>query len=109
MSFLKRALRAVTRRWGKSLLLLVIFFVIANLVLAGFSIREAVDAAKDSARQQLGATLTLSFNQQKAMEEAMSSMQQEGQNGGGQGGGRQSRPAFSLQTQPVTEEMALKV
>ena len=105
MNFLKRAMRAVTRRWVKSLLMLVIFFVIANLVLAGFAIRDATDTAKTAARQQLGATLTLSFDRQKAMRVAMS--QQQGDTAEGNGNrGKGSRPGLSIETQPVTEEMA---
>lgn len=103
MNFLKRALRAVTRRKVKSLLLLVIFFVIANLLLAGFAIRDATDKAKDAARSELGATLTLSFDQQKARSEAMAAMQQSGS--AGTDDGRQ-RPDFNMETEPVTEEMA---
>lgn len=106
MSFLRRALRAVQRRWVKSLLLLIIFFVIANLVLAGFAIREATNTAKDSARQQLGATLTLAFDQQKAREEAMRAMQQSGDSGNTD---KRQRPDFNMKTEPVTEDMAQKV
>lgn len=105
MNFLKRAMRAATRRFVKSLLLLVIFFVVANLVLAGFAIREATDTAKDVARQSLGATVTLSFNEQKAREEAMEAMRSE--SGDSSSGGK--RPGFSIASEPVTEEMALKV
>lgn len=106
MNFFKRALRAVTRRKVKSLLLLVIFFVIANLLLAGFAIRDATDKAKSAARSELGATLTLSFDQQKAREEAMSAMQQNGTEGTD---GKRQRPDFQMDTEPVTEEMALLV
>jgi putative ABC transport system permease protein len=73
MNFIKRAWFAVIRKPGRSILLLVIFLATANLVLAGISIRHATKTASDAARQQLGATLTLSFNMQGAMQTAMSS------------------------------------
>ena len=102
MHFLKRAVKAVSRRTVKSLLILFILFVIANFVLAGFSIREAVNVAKDSARQQLGATLTLSFDQQAARKKAMSQMQSTQSSS-------DKRQPFQIETKPVTEDMAKMV
>ncbi len=90
MNFLKRALLAVSRRKGKSLIILVLFFAIANMVLAGLAIQHATDSASVLARQKLGAQLTLSYDRSTAMQKARASGEE--------------RP--KIQTEPVTEAMA---
>ncbi|WP_204402861.1 ABC transporter permease [Alkaliphilus hydrothermalis] len=92
MNFIKRAMLAVTRRKGKSLIMLVIFATIANLVIAGFAIQNATDYASELARQKLGGKLTLRFDNQKVMETARSE-------GMKMGMGR-------FQTEPIPEDMA---
>lgn len=92
MNFLKRALLAVGRRKSKSFIMLIIFAVIANLVLAGFAIQHATESASVLARQKLGGQLTLSFDRQRAMQQAVAAS-----NG-------QERPR--IQSEPITEEMA---
>lgn len=91
MSFLKRALLAVVRRKNKSIIMFIIFAVIANLVLAGFAIQNATESASVLARQKLGGELTLSFDRQRAMQQAVAAS-------GGQG-----RPV--IKTEPITEDM----
>lgn len=71
MNFLKRAWISVTRRKGKSLLLFVIFSVIVNLVLAGFSIQSASWTAGELARQKLVATVTLLFDPDYLRDQAL--------------------------------------
>jgi len=61
---------AVSRRLGRTLILMVIFFIIANLVLTGFAIQHATTNAADNARQQIGGTITVSFNMQNAFTKA---------------------------------------
>ena len=61
---------AVSRRMGRTLILMVIFFIIANLVLTGFAIQHATTNAADNARQQIGGTITVSFNMQNAFTKA---------------------------------------
>lgn len=90
MNFLKRALLAVSRRKGKSIIVLVLFFVIANMVLAGLAIQHATDYAGVLARQKLGAQLTLSYDRSAAMEKGRASGEE--------------RP--KIQAEPVTESMA---
>ncbi len=90
MNFLKRALLAVSRRKGKSLIILVLFFAIANMVLAGLAIQHATNSASVLARQKLGGQLTLSYDRSTAMQKARASGEE--------------RP--KIQTEPVTEAMA---
>lgn len=90
MNFLKRALLAVSRRKGKSVILFVIFAVIANMILAGFAIQHATQYAGVLARQKLGGQLTLMFDRQGAMQKAQAAGEQ--------------RPR--IQSEPVTEDMA---
>lgn len=95
MSFLKRALLAVERRKGKSIIIFIIFVVIANLVLAGFAIQNATESASVLARQKLGGQLTLSFDRQKAMQQAVAAS------------GGQVKP--TIKTEPITEVMAAEI
>ena len=90
MNFLKRAILAVTRRKGKSVIMFVIFAAIANMVLAGLAIQHATESASVLARQKLGGQLTLRYNQESAMQKARTAGEQ--------------RPR--IQSEPVTEEMA---
>ncbi|MEI6602303.1 MAG: FtsX-like permease family protein [Clostridia bacterium] len=70
MNFIKRTFMAVSRRLGRTLILLVIFFIIANLVLTGFAIQHATTIAADNARTKIGGTITVSFNMQNAFAKA---------------------------------------
>lgn len=96
MNFLKRAMLAVTRRKGKTLILFVIFAAIANLVLAGLAIQHATSYASVLARQKLGGQLTLRFDTQRAIQRARAE--------GGQEQGQRQR--LRVQSEPITEEMA---
>ncbi|PKM45044.1 MAG: macrolide ABC transporter permease [Firmicutes bacterium HGW-Firmicutes-8] len=89
MNFLKRAILAVTRRKGKSVIMFVIFAAIANMVLAGLAIQHATEYASVLARQKLGGQLTLRYDMQSAMQKARTAGEQ--------------RPR--IQSEPVTEEM----
>lgn len=68
MNFMKRAFLSVKERKIKSLVLIVIFLIISNLILAGFSIQTATKKASDLAIQKLGSDVTLSVDQQKLRE-----------------------------------------
>ena len=102
MNLFGRAITAVTRRKSKTLILLVLFWVIAILILSGFSIVNATKDAGNIARAKLGATLTLSFDRQKARAKAdATSTTASGSSDQGPGGRN-----FFITTIPVTETMA---
>lgn len=103
MGFLKRAMLAVRRRKARTVVLAVLFFVIANMVLAGFSIRNATDYAGEAARKRLGGTVTLRYDTEKAMEEAMSLYLPDGTGTVPGEGGMRGR--LQIESLPVTEEM----
>ena len=65
---LKNALLSIKKSIGKSLLLLVIMALIANLVLAGLAIKNATEKSMAQVRSSMGATATLSYNMQKLMQ-----------------------------------------
>lgn len=65
---LKNALLSIKKSIGKSLLLLVIMALIANLVLAGLAIKKATEKSMAQVRSSMGATVTLSYNMQKLMQ-----------------------------------------
>lgn len=65
MNFIKRAFLSVKERKIKTFVLMVIFMIIANLILAGFAIQSATKTASDLAIQKLGSDVTLSVDAQK--------------------------------------------
>ena len=71
---LKNALLSIKKSIGKSLLLLVIMALIANLVLAGLAIKNATEKSMAQVRSSMGATATLSYNMQKLMQNNSSSI-----------------------------------
>lgn len=103
MNFIKRAMYAVTRKKGQTIILFVIFLVIANLVLTGISIKSATNEAGRLAREKLGGSLTLSFDTQKAMQNAMANASTTTTSQG------ERRNMPRIESQPVTEEMASKI
>ncbi len=68
MNFIKRAFISVKKRFSKNILLLAVFLIVANLVIAGLSIKTATDKAADLARQKLGSSVTLSFDMMSQMQ-----------------------------------------
>lgn len=65
MNFIKRAFLSVQAKKGKSLILLAVFFVVTNLVLAGFAMQNVTDTASDLARKKLGVDVTLGVDMDK--------------------------------------------
>lgn len=58
-NMLKRSWLSIKRKLGRTLLLTLIFFVMANLVLAAFIIKSAVSAQMDYAKSTLGGTVSV--------------------------------------------------
>ncbi|MEW8995283.1 ABC transporter permease [Clostridium sp.] len=67
MNFIKRAILSVTKRKVRTIILIVILSVIANLVLTGLSIRSATIKSGELARKKLGGAVSLSVDFEKAM------------------------------------------
>ncbi|WP_144508725.1 ABC transporter permease [Bacillus mycoides] len=70
MNFIKRAFLSMKQRKVKSLIFLCIFFIVTNLVLAGFAIQNASQQASDLARKKLGADVTLNLDMEKVIKQA---------------------------------------
>lgn len=96
LNFLKRALMAVVRKKGKTVVMFIIFAAIANMVLAGLAIQHATQYASVLARQKLGGKLILRYDTQKALEQAREQNQSNGER-------------LQIQPEPVTEDMAKSV
>ena len=54
MNFIKRALTSVTRKKSKSIILLVLVFVLGNIIMGAISVQQAVNNAERSIRQKIG-------------------------------------------------------
>ena len=93
MNFIKRAFLSVTKRTGKTLLLVLVLAVIANMVLAGISIKSATAKAGEFARKKLGGAVSLEVDMEKALSKMNS----------GNGGN------FKLDRTPLTVDQADKL
>ena len=72
MYFLKRAELYVKRKWGKTLTVGIILFVVSTLVLTGLLIRSASQNTFEMARSKLGATVTYTTDLSSVMGEMQS-------------------------------------
>ncbi|MEH7536760.1 ABC transporter permease, partial [Bacillus toyonensis] len=61
---------SMKKRVGTSLILMAVFLIVTNLVLAGFTIQNASKKAADAARKKLGADVTLSLDFDKLGQQA---------------------------------------
>ena len=64
---LKNAILSIKKSIGKTVLLLVLMCVIANLVIAGLSIKSATTKSIEQVRTSLGSDVTFSYNMQNMM------------------------------------------
>lgn len=69
MNFIFRAIKSLKERKGKTLITFSIILTICLVILTSFSIQSATELASISARQKLGAQVTLSQDMEKMMEE----------------------------------------
>ena len=104
MSFFKRACKAITRRFSRTIIMFIILLAIANLIITGISIQNATDAAKVLARQKLGSQITLSFDSEAAMKAAREEMKNSEKSDSKKGAG-----LASITYEPIKEEMVLKI
>ena len=65
MNFINRAYRNVTRRPSKSILLVLTFFLIGNLVIIGLGVSSASESAKKLTRQKMRAVVTYQLDYEK--------------------------------------------
>ena len=65
MNFINRAFKNVTRRLSKSILLVLTFFLIGNLVIIGLGVSSASESAKTLTRQKMRAVVTYELDNDK--------------------------------------------
>lgn len=65
MNFFNRAIKNVTRKLSKTILLIITFFVIGNFVIIGLSVAQASESAKTLTRQKMRAVVTYEIDYQK--------------------------------------------
>lgn len=95
-NMLKRSYLSIKRKLGRTILLTLIFFMMANLVLAAITIKTAVSAQMDYAKSTLGGTVGI----QADMEAIRENQKSEIENGGDRKEmfGKMSRPALDVNT-----------
>ncbi len=67
-SMIKRSLLSIRRKIGRTVILVLIFFMMANLVLAAIIVKSAVGAQMDYAKQSLGGKVTIQADMEKLRE-----------------------------------------
>jgi putative ABC transport system permease protein len=72
MSFFKRGLLSITRRPGKSIILLAVLFILGNVIAGAISITQATSNVESTIKDRLGsaATIELDYEQLDKMEES---------------------------------------
>ena len=96
----KRSFLSIRRKWGRTVVLALIFFMMANLVLAAITIKTAVKAQMDYAKSSLGGSVTI----QADMESIRENQKNEIEEGG------DPREMFSKMTRPsVSVEIANEI
>lgn len=65
MNFINRAIKNITRVKSKSILLMITFFILGNLVIVGLGISHAVSAAKVETRRKMRAVVSYELDWQK--------------------------------------------
>ena len=99
-SMLKRSFLSIRRKLGRTIILTLIFFMMANLVLAAITIKTAVAAQMDYAKSTLGGTVTV----QADMDAIRESQKEEMEKGG------DPKEMFKNMVRPaVTVETANKI
>ena len=104
MSFFKRAFKAITRRFSRTIIMFIILLAIANLIITGIAIQNATDTAKILARQKLGSQITLSFDSESAMKKAREEMKNNKDSEDRKGAG-----LASITYEPITQDMVNKL
>ncbi len=77
-NMLKRSWLSIKRKLGRTVIITLIFFVMANLVLAAFIIKSAVAAQMDYAKSTLGGTVSIQADMDTIREEQKSKMESGG-------------------------------
>ena len=95
-NMLKRSWLSIKRKLGRTVILALIFFMMANLVLAAFIIKSAVSAQMDYAKSTLGGTVSI----QADMDTIRENQKVEMENGGDPGEMFKSmnRPSVDVKT-----------
>ena len=80
-NMLKRSWLSIKRKLGRTIILTLIFFMMANLVLAAFIIKSAVSAQMDYAKSTLGGTVTIQADMDTIRENQKTEMEKGGDPG----------------------------
>lgn len=80
-NMLKRSWLSIKRKLGRTIILTLIFFMMANLVLAAFIIKSAVSTQTDYAKSTLGGTVSIQADMETIRENQKTEMEQGGDPG----------------------------
>ena len=95
-NMIKRSWLSIKRKLGRTIILTLIFFMMANLVLAAFIIKSAVSAQMDYAKSTLGGTVSIQADMDSIRESQKSEMEKGGDPG--EMFKNMSRPSVDVET-----------
>lgn len=72
MNYFNRALCSVTRRKGKSIILLAVIFILGNVIAGSIAIQQSTANVEKKIKHDLGATVSMELDYQKVMDEGES-------------------------------------
>ncbi|MGC6768103.1 ABC transporter permease [Enterococcus sp. LJL51] len=69
MNYFQRAIRSVTRRKGKSIILFAVIFILGNVIAGAIAIQQSTQNVEKKIKSELGATATVDLDYEKIMAE----------------------------------------
>ncbi len=68
MGVIKRSLLSITQRFGKSLILLLVIFLLGNVIAAAVTVKDATGNVEQSMKERLGAYVSVDMNEEYMMQ-----------------------------------------
>lgn len=65
MNFLQRALKSVTRKKGRSIILFLVIFILGNVIAGSVAIEQSTKNVEKETKRQMGATATIAMDYEK--------------------------------------------
>ena len=69
MSFLKRSVMSISRRLGKSIILLILIFMLGSIIAGAISVRGAIDSTEANLRRSMPSLVSLGVDEESVIEE----------------------------------------
>jgi len=68
MTFLKRAIKSITRQFGKNIILLMLIFILGSIIAGALSVGRAVEATEQNLRRRMPALVSVGADEYAIIE-----------------------------------------